>query len=289
MTITLTSSELAGLTRAAQLLASPLAFRSVDSWRSSVNRELKALLGADSAGFLLPVPDGPLLYSDEHDQTQLGRYSDLHPPSLPDGTTIWERLIAARVSTMPTAYASDVGLYLDSAYYNEYAAPNGARDTLCAMIPLARCEAPDPTRVASVQLWRDDGVRRLFGERERFLLHLLVPSLSSGVDVVLRWRHERQRLLRTLDALGTAVQVFDRTGRTLHRTPAAAQALVDEPEAAVVLRALQSAATALSSAARRAPSDDVLFLSPHSTEVRTEAHATRSARRCTTARPSVSR
>jgi hypothetical protein len=66
--ITLSSHEIGLLTRAMKVLASPLDAQCPNSWRAAANRCLRELTGADSAGFLLPVPDGPYILSEEHDR-----------------------------------------------------------------------------------------------------------------------------------------------------------------------------------------------------------------------------
>lgn len=234
-------SELQHLTRAAALLVTPLDHETIDDWRRAVNRELRSLFTADSAGFLLPGVDGLLLFSEEHDSAELARYPDLHPPSLPDGRTIWERLIECRVSTMPAAYGKDVKRYLESAYYNEYAAPNGAGDTLCAMLPLG---GADPRHVASVQLWRDRPNLRRFEERDRQILGLLFPALTAGIESVVRWHRHHAELGQLLDTLGQAVRVCDEQGHVVHQTAALTALLLADPDVIVLDEALRRTVTA---------------------------------------------
>ena len=235
MTLSLSTSELAKLTRAATLLVSPLEQPSVDAWRREVNRALRELLQSDSAGFLLPGA-GVLLYSDEHDPAELARYPDLHPPPLADGTSIWQRLVEARVSTMPTVYGADVQRYTSSAYYNEYAAPNGAADTLCAMLPLG---GADPRHVASVQLWRERHNPRRFDERDRQVLGLLVPALTAGVQAIVRWHQQRDHLANVLDALGQPAMLCDPSGVVVHQTNALGELLASDPQADAISAALR--------------------------------------------------
>ena len=234
-TLRLSATEVARLGRATELLVAPLEHATIDEWRGAVNRALRELIGADSAGFLLPGTDGPLLFSEEHDPAQLARYPDLSPPPLADGRNIWERLIEASVSTMPIAYGAHVDRYLESAYYNEYAAPNGAADTLCAMLPLG---GADPRHVASVQLWRERTTRRRFAERDRTLMMLLMPALRVGVELITRWHSRRAELASVLDSLDQAVLASTPDGVDVAETRALTAMLAADVDAASIRSAL---------------------------------------------------
>ena len=242
--LTLHSADLAGITRALQLLASPLDHLTVDEWRSAVNSQFKMLFKADSAGFLLPGVGGPLFFSEEHDPAEIARYPDLTPPARRDGRAIWDLMIQACVVTMPSVYGPDIDEYLNSAYYNEYAAPNGACDTLAAMLPLG---GPDPRNFASVQLWRNGANPRAFGDRERAMLGLLLPSLEAGIHAHVRWGNQRGELLRTLDSLGHAVAVYDATRGVVHHTPSLERLLKEDPDADALRSALHQVSASVRS------------------------------------------
>lgn len=237
--VTLTSADIDQLTSAAELLLSPLDHESVDAWRSSVNRALKALLHADSAGFLLPVADGLMLYSDEHDPAELARYPDYPPPPLIDGTPLWEQLIKSRVITLASAYGRNYGLYTDSVYYQEYAGANGAHDTLAAAVTVGGVDARG---MACMHFWHERPDGRLFSEREVALLRLLYPAFKAGAETQVAWGTQRNDLLNTLDALGQAVLVYDvASGRPVHQTSALSELLAADCEG-VRLRAEMIAA-----------------------------------------------
>ncbi|HEX8318844.1 helix-turn-helix domain-containing protein [Longimicrobium sp.] len=249
MSITLSSADVAKLTRAIQLLVSPLDFESVDNWRSAVNRGLGDLLCADSAGFLLPVNDGLAMYSDQHDPKSLSAFPELEPPRLADGRTVWEEGIRCGVTSLEMLYGPGYELFRTSAYYNEYAAPNGAHDTIGATVPLTGLGS-DANAVASLHFWHARPVGRLFGERELALLRLLFPAFRAGVETQVRWDRWRIDLLRSLDTLGQAVMVFDSTGRPIHQTPALTGMLADDPESTVLNLELQVVMNSLRSAMR---------------------------------------
>jgi DNA-binding CsgD family transcriptional regulator len=229
MAVTLSSAEIEKLARAMQLLLTPLAHSSVDAWRSAVNHQLKELLHADSAGFFLPVANGPALYSEEHDPAELARYTDYLPPPLPDGRLIYELIVHTPVSPISQVYGRDYDIYLKSPYYNEYAGKNGAHDTLFMSAPVIARESPIP--LALIHLWHSRPDGNLFGERELSLLRLLHPAFRAGVEMHLHLGGQRGRLVDSLDALGVAAVLYDRDGELIHKTPALCAILAADPEA----------------------------------------------------------
>jgi DNA-binding CsgD family transcriptional regulator len=243
MAVTLSSPDLAKLTRAIHLLVSPLDHPHVDQWRSAVNHQLKELLSADSAGFLLPVSEGPMVYSEEHDPDALAAYPDVPPPDLADGTPIWAHAVRSGADTVANMYGCHYDRYLRSAYYNEYAGANGAHDPLLAATSLGGMDARS---AAIMHFWhaRPDG--RLFGDREITLLRLLFPAFRAGVETQVRWGAERTSLLNTLDALGHCALIADRSGRVLHLSSALEALLDAEPDAALLHAVILSVARALS-------------------------------------------
>jgi DNA-binding NarL/FixJ family response regulator len=246
MSITLSSADLEKLARGVELLVSPLDHESADHWRSAVNRHVRELLCADTAGFLLPVENGLAMYSDEHDPLALAAFNELQPPLLADGRTVWEEGVRAGVTTVERAYGREFDRFRGSAYYHEYAAVNRANDTLGATIAVGSV-APDA--VASLHFWHDQPVGRLFGERELGLLRLLFPAFQAGVEAQIRWGDERADLFRSLDVLGHAAIVFNCAGTPLHQTPALTGMLAADPEAVSLSLELRVATNALRSAA----------------------------------------
>lgn len=235
MSITFTSRDLDDIARAAELLASPLDFPCVNAWRSAVNRALRSLLDADTAAFMLPVPDGPIAYSEEHDAEELGRYPETPPPPLLDGTPVWASAVRVGVGTLADVYGDGYERYLNSAYYREYAAPNRAHDTLSAATALG---GTDIRGMALLHFWHDRPDGRVFGPRETTLLRLLFPAFRAGVEAQVRWGTQREDLLESLDALGQPVLLCDLSGRVHHVTAAMAALLAADPEAEAVRAAV---------------------------------------------------
>lgn len=247
MSITLSSDDLEKLTRATQILVSPLEHTTVDQWRSAVNRHLKELLYADSVGFLLPVSEGLMLYSEEHDPVALSAYPDVIPPDMVDGTPLWEQMIRSRVDTLANMYGRHYHRYLGSAYYNEYAGANGAHDTLAAAVSLGGVDARS---MACLHLWHERPDQRLFGEREVVLLRLLYPALVAGVAAHVRWGGQRRDLLGTLDHLGHPALLCDPSGEILHVTPSMEALLQADTEAELLRTELRAVVREVSRSAR---------------------------------------
>lgn len=250
MSLTLNSAEIERLSRAIQLLTSPLTFPSADEWRLAVNREIKPLLGADTAGFLLPVADGLALFSEEHDPAELARYPDFPPPPLIDGTCLWEHMVKQGVVTLSTSYGANYPLYLNSEYYQEYAGANGAHDTLASAVSLGGVDARG---MASLHFWhaRPDGPQ--FGARERSILQLLHPALRAGAEAYTLWGRERLAVVELLEDMGQAAMICDSAVRILHQTASLERVLGEDPEGAV----LRSEMLAVASMAMRRKGTDL--------------------------------
>lgn len=56
-----------------------------------MNRTVRTLLEADTAGFLLPVREGLMLYSEEHDPAEPASFPEVVAPDLADGTRYGSR------------------------------------------------------------------------------------------------------------------------------------------------------------------------------------------------------
>lgn len=227
MSVHLSATDIAGASRAVELLLTPLDHDSIDRWRSQVNRTLRELFGADSAGFILPGVDGPVVYSDEHDPAELAQYPEILPPPLPDGSQIFARAVALGPSTLPELWGSEFGSYLKSAYHNEFALANDADDALTMMIEL---EGDHPLPIAGLHFWHGRNTRRRFGERESALMRVVFPALRAGIETQLRWGRLGIDLLQALDCLEHPTAVYEASGKLLHMTGAMQSALTDEPE-----------------------------------------------------------
>lgn len=175
------------------------------------------------------------MFSAEHPPEVLAPFPGLVPPPLLDGTPIWRRLLEMKTATLGTAYGDDLPVYLRSTYYNEYAAPGGAAETLASAMALA--DSDTPAGVASLHLWRARPARP-FGDREVMILSTLRPAFKASVEIWLRFGAHQSELLRTIDALDQAVVVCNAAGRVAHATPEATRILAADPDQALVKTAV---------------------------------------------------
>ncbi len=241
MSVTLSTADLNALARTIRLLVSPLEHESADAWRAAVTADVKRLLDADTGGFLLPVGEGPLFYTDDFPQDEI-EGSDLQPPPLSDGTDMVERGLELGVSKLELAYGDEVDRYFRSAYYNDYADALGKHDTIFTMAAIDGIPAPG---IASLQLFHEKRSGRAFGPLELALLRLIFPAFRAGAEMCARWERHRSDLVRVVDTLGEAAMLCDLTGRVIHQTPALQEALDADPEQERIVEELHGAATAL--------------------------------------------
>lgn len=231
----LTAAQIGQVARASRVLLAPLDQDSLDDWRHAANRELAALVGADSAGFLLPVAGGAPIYSAEHSAETLAPFPELAPPPLGDGTSVWTRTLAQGVATIESVYRDEAHRYYESAYYNEFALPGGARWSMSVSMAVGD---ESLAGAASVQLWRGPRRSRNFGDREMALLRLVEPAFRAGIAQWQRLGREGVAVMRTIDLLDQPVVAFDLDGATVHETGAVARLLRGDPDEPLVRAAL---------------------------------------------------
>ncbi len=220
---------------------------------------MKGLLGADSAGFLLPVDHGLALFSRDHDPESLARYPDTPIPKLANGMDVWSRMIELVAGGLSQVYGAELReSYLSSAYYNEYAAPNGATDTLMMTTPVSTRSGG--TGLASIQLWHESERGTQFSEREQTLVQLLFPAFRSAVRTQQRWERQRTDFVQMLDALGDAASLHDAgSGTELHRTTRLVDLRGGDPDARVLVAEMHESVATL-----RGPATQIAGVIPRS-------------------------
>ena len=236
MRVTLSSSEQGRLNAAQNALLSPLNYDSVDAWRSAVNQEVEALLGADKALFMLPISDGLRVYSDEYDPIRSSKYPEWTRP-LAERHRMWSRAARMGVADRPTLWGDDLPIYYQSRFYNEFIVPRRAYHAL--FLTHALDDPVTGKNVAQLVVHHDSPRRRPFGERGRACARLLYPAFVAGVEAWRRLRTHQVRLARIIDRVGFAARLCDSDGQLLHQTPALTRILEAEPATDRIRHALE--------------------------------------------------
>lgn len=225
----LDQKDLSRLGDAIRTLVSPLSHPDVDAWRRTVNRELKALLGADKATFQLPGHGSHDLVSDGLDLEALRSYFPflrrLQSRLGVDRDWVFQRIASLGVCDRRELWAGDLDRFYRSEYFNEYIREIRAYDALMAAVPLPGHQVP-----AELYFHHDQRHGGTFGLRPLELLRLLHPAFEAGVRAQLALGAHRARLEASLDAVAEGALLFDLDGGLLHRNPAASALVESDPQ-----------------------------------------------------------
>jgi DNA-binding CsgD family transcriptional regulator/PAS domain-containing protein len=250
----LSSRDQANLERAHNALLSPFSGSTVDDWRSRVVRNLRELLGADKATFMLPGNGAQLMYSEEINPSVIRQYPGLVAPVY-DRFQLRERELKLGVWTRASLFGPHIEQLYRSDYYNEYCVPNGFYDSLALTVALDGSD-----EVATIFLHHDRPTGRKFGNRGVQLLRLLYPAFRAAVGTRYRFAAYREDLARMVDTLGEGVLLADRQGRVVYQNRALVQTLGADAEGERLRGELQQAARHLArlSSGPRAPGAQVV-------------------------------
>ena len=231
----LTPLDLGQLEAATRTLLSPLALADADDWRDESMQAVCDLVGAETATFYLPGQERIVAYRgiDPQIGDQIEAFTgpawsggESPDPVLP---LFYRMLVESRQEVWNMHSADHLlgggGAAWQSMFYHEVLRHARAGDTHALFVPSAGVSpmlgvhtfrrAPDPTEHLPV-------------------LRVLLPAFKAGLDAFSRLHAHRA----ALDAVGEPLAAFDADGAPLHRTPALAVLLADEPEAPRVEGAL---------------------------------------------------
>jgi DNA-binding NarL/FixJ family response regulator len=243
MSLALSTSESVALSRAMSTLLSPTDHATVGAWQSAVNRTVAGLVGADSVGFMLEVPGGPPLHSDEHDPKALAQFPEYPLPLLEDGRPALVGVADVGAATLEETWEGKPERFLSSAHFADLAAPNRAFDTLSAAVLVT---SGSMVQLAGLLCWHERPTGRRFGIRERQVLSLLVPALKAGVTSALLGSQREAEVVGVFDDLDHATLVADDRGQVIHRSRRLERELEADPERALILSELNTLARSLS-------------------------------------------
>ena len=228
MTLTLTSERQSLLADASERLAFPLDGDARSDWFADAALAVQRAIGG-SASFAV-VPVGKRLRVSTH--TYGGVVSDRYVPEFMgtlDRIGLAARVAEQGVCTRRQAYgphyeamqASDYGAYVRSV---------GGYDSVNLALPWHGAARPVRSASDALQITvNTNNSARAFDADEVAMAGLLLPMLRAGVASYLRLHAVRGELGRLLDAVGTSLVAFDRTGGVVHQTPAAGEILSAEP------------------------------------------------------------
>lgn len=229
--LVLSSEDQRRLLAAATALVSMLAYPDLDAWRRAVCTRVRELFGADRLIFVLPRNGTADPFSEEYDPTEMARYPE-QIQTVEERFYLFERLRAIGAGTRPMLY-DNMDAFYQSPYWNEYAQPNGALDSLTMSVPVS----PSPMLAHHAQLLANHDTLHAvpFGDHEVGMARLLLPALQTGALAWQRLAGARDAFASLVDTLAVGVLVFDMEGRERHRNPVAARLLeTGPPEAAAM-------------------------------------------------------
>jgi DNA-binding CsgD family transcriptional regulator len=235
--LTLSEAELERLQRALVTLLSPLAYDSVDSWRLAASRSVQALLGADKAGFLLPLDGHQLLVGEALDTAGFQAYAEYYW-QLDVGFQRRRKELGLEVNSLEMVY--DMGTLGQTEIYNDFSRRYQFLDALAMSTDLDPSSFP-----ATVVVYHDRESTPVFGERGVAILNLLLPALKVGASTCVRFAAQRADLLRFVDSLSEGCMVFDASGALLHESPAVQLVIGEDTHAALIRNAMRQAASHL--------------------------------------------
>ena len=233
MTLHLRQSDVRRLARLQEALLSPLDGDGAAAWSERVLDATGALFASDRPMVVVPSADGVIHrwgealepFSDvlEGMVTSVGpgvaryRHEDLDEAlgqRRSAGLSVWTNAMVADLLDRDATELS---------FYHDFLVPAGTLHGGAMSVQL-------PMGEAMVGTTPGPAARPLFGDEWLDVLRLALPAFRAGARAVSGLRAAGARLAGVLDALGLAAVVLDGRGREVHRTPAMARLLEDDPE-----------------------------------------------------------
>lgn len=226
MPITLSSSDLARVRDAQNLLLSPLSHTGTD-WPALACEAVRLLIGADHATFYSAYPSPTVLHT-TLDEAAVTDYVETFATF--DVATPRALQLGRAVGHVLDVVAAEE--FYESPLYHEYAVPRRIYD------PMLLHARPEP----ELSVWITAPEAAPLGakeiERRRQLLELASPAFAAGIASFLRLGSQRAALGRVLDGIGTPLLLCDTRGRPVHENAALRRFLAAEHERERVSAAL---------------------------------------------------
>jgi DNA-binding CsgD family transcriptional regulator len=246
MSLVLSEAEQARIAATARTLLSPLDVP-IDQWRADVLDCLTNLFGADAGGFMLPVGDGvsytlrslPDEFAQEYLETHDTSRSIAMLRALSGGA--WSIRMLARLLA-----ESKLDEFRDDPMFRSFRDRYRFRDAIGYAItsdpPSQGAAAANRTPSGALLIcFHERGGTDAFGDHGLDILRLLTPALEAGVAGRMRDYRMRGALQVLFDDARDGLMVCNAQGRRLFANDALAEILEAEPEAALLLAAIERA------------------------------------------------
>jgi DNA-binding NarL/FixJ family response regulator len=263
VSLNLSSADVERLEAALAVLLSPLAFESLDRWRTAARTLVEPLVGADKSTFMLPLAGETFIQCEDADVAAYESYR-AHYIQLDTGFHVRRRELGLEVNNGWDLY--DPVELMRSELYNDWASPSRMFEPMGITV-----ELPPSAYPAALLFYRERPGAPAAYEREMGILRLLLPAFKAGIKTCCQLARYRQTLAALLDSLPGALAVFDASGRLLHENQACTRLLAHEPEAPRVRAELACTAGLVAAVVRRTQSKGRLpvVAGPARREVRT--------------------
>lgn len=232
MALTLTAADRVLLTKALEVISSPLDAVDVDAWRGDVLRVLQPLFHADAGSFVLPHDGEPSVTLLNRPQQYLDDY--VKHQMLDITLDVWREQGFAPACT-ESLCNGDRSVYTESDIYHLAFGPYKIEDALCTILDIADRPAPvGRGRYFAPRGVPVTGMFCMYSERAgspRFgveglelftLLHPVIRSAAQTWHNLARWRAQ---LAGVVDQVSDALAIYTPAGKLVHANPALARLL----------------------------------------------------------------
>ena len=233
MRLSLSPTELDRLTGLVEALHAPFDYADVDSWRHTVNHHARLLLDAHKVVFMLPGEGHAPVYCQRLDPEAGRAYFEYYHRFDVAGEIAIER--GMPVASLVELHGREE--FYASEYYNDFMR---VWDCNHSVGMTTRMDA-EPG-FAYMAVLRDRYQDPPFDARARALMRLVLPAFKAGVRTYLRLAADRSLLGAILDASGRRLLLCDASGAPVQGSAALEETLREDPERAVIERALREVA-----------------------------------------------
>lgn len=212
MALVLSPAELAQLSAAVHVLATPLAYDRLADWRAALRGVVEPLLGVHLSGTVLPIP-GEALAEGTPGSIPSAQPAHAYFSRFRDGPRLVNRPWEIAIFSV-----DDICEWAEPTVVEgnaEYTRPRRLYDAAAMVVAAGSTLTP-----AAAHFFRERIRGPIFGERAAGILQVLAPAFAAGIHAAMRLTEHRTSLARLVDGLRQALLIFDAEGQLLHANPA---------------------------------------------------------------------